>query len=296
MINTLHLNPHDAEYSKALHHVLTTGERNRSDRTGVSTISTFGVSTRYNLRQGFPLLTTKEVNWNAVVTELLWFIEGSNDERRLCELRHGTRDPSKKTIWTQNANAPYWIDRAKFVGDVGPVYGVQWRSWSTSDGRSVDQLTNVINLIKTDPYSRRMILSAWNVGEIGNMALPPCHVLAQFYVADVESEPKLSCALYQRSNDMFLGCPFNIASYALLTHMVAHVCGIGVGDFVHQSGDTHIYSNHEAMVLEQLSRTSYPAPTLVLNPQKTSIDDFNVDDIQLIGYNSHPRISAPMAL
>ena len=210
------------KYQQDLKYILENGQR-RPNRTGTDTISVFGMQTRYNLEEGFPAITTKKLAWKAVVSELLWFIEGSGDERRLAEILHGTRDQSKQTIWTANANAPYWKPKAFYEGDLGRVYGVQWRDWGPRIGDKVDQLTNLIEGIKKDPEGRRHIITAWNPGELNQMALPPCHLLAQFNVRN----GKLDCLMYQRSNDFFLGCPFNIASYSLLTHMIAQVCELG---------------------------------------------------------------------
>ena len=280
---------------------MTTGTT-RTDRTNTGTIGVFGMQQRYDLNKGFPAVTTKKLAWKAVVSELLWFIEGSGDERRLAEILHGTRDASRNTIWTGNAQADYWTPKAKFPGDLGRVYGVQWRHWATTAKRwisssesepvEVDQLQELIAGIKKDPYGRRHILTSWNPGELPDMALPPCHLLAQFYVANGQ----LSCQMYQRSNDFFLGCPFNIASYALLTHMVAQVCGLGVGEFIHTTGDAHIYSNHVTQVKEQLSREPLPLPILVMNPDVMDINSFTMDDFHLEGYQSHDAIKAPMAV
>ena len=300
-------------YLDALQQVLDTGVT-RSDRTGTGTIGLFGMQQRYDLGHGFPAVTTKKLAWKSVVSELLWFIEGSGDEKRLREILHGSRDSSKDTIWTANATASYWAPRAQYDGDLGRVYGVQWRHWRTPDMvkggsftnefghsfttqggvsiREVDQLQSLIEGIKADPYGRRHILTAWNPGELSAMALPPCHCFAQFYVAD----GKLSCQMYQRSCDMFLGVPFNIASYSLLTAMIAQVCGLAVGEFVHVLGDAHIYLNHVDQVKEQLSREPLPAPTLWLNPNITDITQFTMSDIRLDNYQSHSSISAAMAV
>ena len=301
------------QYHDALHTVLEQGTV-RSDRTGVGTIGMFGMQQRYDLSKGFPAVTTKKLAWRSVVSELLWFIEGSGDERRLAEILHGTRDLTKATIWTDNATASHWQHKAEYAGDLGRVYGVQWRHWRTPDIvkggsftnefghsfstkggvtiREVDQLIDLINGIKADPYGRRHILSAWNPGELQAMALPPCHCFAQFYVAD----GRLSCQMYQRSCDMFLGVPFNIASYSLLTAMIAQVCGLQVGEFVHVLGDAHIYLNHVEQVKEQLTREPLPAPTLWLNPEVTDITKFTMADIRLDNYTSHSSISADMAV
>jgi len=258
------------------------------------------MQTRYDLSAGFPAITTKKLAWKSVKAELLWFLEGSGDERRLCEIMHGTRDPNKKTIWTANATADYWKG-GHYEGDLGRVYGVQWRSWRNIviEGQLIrgstetDQITDVINSIKNDPFGRRHIVSAWNPGELDQQALPPCHIMFQFYVS---ADYKLSCQMYQRSQDVFLGGPFNIASYALLTHMIAQVCELDVGEFIHVSGDAHIYSNHKNAVGTQLSRRPYPLPTLWLNPKITDIEDFKMDDIELEDYQYHPAIYAPMAI
>ena len=292
-------------YLNALDHVLKHGTT-RTDRTGTGTISVFGMQQRYNLAESFPAVTTKKLAWKSVVSELLWFIEGSGDERRLAEILHGTRDADKKTIWTDNAGADYWRLKAEFNGDLGRVYGVQWRHWRTTDiewlrnedgkelvrNKEVDQLQQLIVGIKADPHGRRHILSAWNPGELKSMALPPCHCFAQFYVSD----GRLSCQMYQRSCDMFLGVPFNIASYSLLTHLIAQVCNLEVGEFVHVLGDAHIYLNHVEQVKEQCQREPLPAPQLWLNPDITDITKFTMDDIRLDGYTSHSAISAPMAV
>jgi thymidylate synthase len=300
-------------YLNALKEVLDKGSV-RGDRTGTGTISLFGMQQRYNLEESFPAVTTKKLAWKALTGELLWFIEGSGNERRLAEITHGTSEGTV-TIWTPNALAPYWKPSAEFEGDLGRVYGVQWRKWQTpiihskeifrddfgnyyNRGGSIhiketDQLIDLVNGIKTDPYGRRHILSAWNPGELDQMALPPCHMFAQFYVSQ---DNKLSCQMYQRSCDMFLGVPFNIASYSLLTAMIAQVCGLKVGEFVHVLGDAHIYLNHVEQVKEQLTREPLPEPTLWLNPDITDINKFTMDDIKLVGYQSHGTIKAPMAV
>ncbi len=303
----------EKQYLNALKQVLEEGTT-KSDRTGTGTISMFGMQQRYNLAESFPAVTTKKLAWKSVVSELLWFIEGSGDEKRLREILHGSAESSKNTIWTANATAPYWQPKAKFEGDLGRVYGVQWRHWrtpvehkqetfqddfGTTYNRSgsvhfkeVDQLKQLIDGIKQDPHGRRHILSAWNPGELEAMALPPCHILAQFYVAD----GKLSCQMYQRSCDMFLGVPFNIASYSLLTHLIAQVCNLQVGEFVHVLGDAHIYLNHVEQVKEQLSREPLLAPQLRLNPSITDITKFTMADIELVNYESHGAIKAEMAV
>jgi len=274
------------QYHDLLEDILNNGEV-KDDRTGVGTISVFGRQLRFDLSKGFPAITTKKLAWKSVKSELLWFIEGTGDERRLAEILHGSRDTTNSTIWTGNAQATYWLPKAKYDGDLGRVYGVQWRDW-----RGVDQLTKLIEGIKTDPNGRRHIITAWNVDELDQMALPPCHVLAQFYV----SNGKLSCHMYQRSVDVFLGLPFNIASYALLTHMIAQACDLKVGELIISTGDTHIYSNHIEQVKEQLSREEYPLPALFLNPEIKDIDKFAMDDILLFDYQSHGTIKADMAV
>ena len=294
------------EYLRHLNHILINGEE-REDRTGVGTKSIFGLQMRFDLRKEFPAVTTKRLAWRAVVSELIWFLEGSGDERRLAEILHGTRDTDKKTIWTANAEADYWKSKAKFDGDLGRVYGVQWRNWRTpvtlekkqfkgieytQANNSVDQVTKLISDIKRDPTSRRHILTAWNPGELDDMALPPCHVMSQFYVNNGE----LSCQMYQRSADMFLGVPFNIASYSLLTHMIAHACDLKVGDFVHTIGDAHIYNDHIDQVHEQIKRDPLPGPKLIIDCDSKDIFDIKMEHINLINYQSHPPISAPMAV
>ena len=279
------------QYLDALRQVLENG-KDRKDRTGVGTRALFGMQLRFNMEEGFPAMTTKKLAWKSVVSELLWFIEGSNDERRLAEILYGTRDGSKSTIWAANAEAGYWKPKAKFKGDLGRVYGVQWRKWKNFEGKETDQLKNAINLIKNDPTSRRIIVNAWNPGELDSMALPPCHTFFQFFVAD----GKLSLQMYQRSCDMFLGVPFNIASYSLLLHMVAQATNLKSGEFVHTLGDAHIYHNHFSQVKEQLSRKPLQLPSLKLNPKIKNIDDFRMEDIELVGYESHPPIKAPMAV
>jgi thymidylate synthase len=301
-------------YLNALQEVLNNGTV-KQDRTGTGTISQFGMQQRYNLAESFPAVTTKKLAWKSVVSELLWFIEGSGDEKRLREILHGSTESSKTTIWTANATAPYWQPKAKYEGDLGRVYGVQWRKWRTPvehkqetfkddfgstysrDGyvhfKEVDQLKSLIEGIKADPHGRRHILTAWNPGELELMALPPCHCFSQFYVS---ADGRLSCQMYQRSCDLFLGVPFNIASYSLLTAMIAQVCGLAVGEFVHVLGDAHIYLNHVEQVKEQLSREPLPAPTLWLNPDITDITKFTMADIRLDGYTSHATIKAEMAV
>lgn len=279
------------QYHQALEHILQNGKQ-KTDRTGVGTISVFGHQMRFDLRLGFPAVTTKKLAWKSVVSELLWFLEGSGDERRLAEILHGTRDSSKKTIWTANAEADYWKPKAKFEGDLGRVYGVQWRKWESPRwASSVDQVKNLIEGIKKDPSGRRHIISAWNPGELDRMALPPCHILSQFDVTD----GYLSCQMYQRSCDMFLGVPFNIASYSLLTHIIARECGLEVGEFIWTGGDCHIYNNHIDAVKQQLVRTPKDLPVLHFAAGK-KFDEYVVDDFVLEGYDPDPAIKAEMAV
>ena len=289
----------DKVYLDALKNILENGD-DRPDRTGVGTRSIFGLQMRFNLENGFPAITTKKLAWKAVVSELLWFIEGSGDEYRLREILHGDRYSQKRTIWTDNAEADYWVKRKlqRHPGDLGRVYGVQWRRWRKPLIRinkvvlqNHDQLLELIDGIKSDPYSRRHIISAWNPGELDIMALPPCHMMAQFYV----NNGKLSCQMYQRSADMFLGVPFNIASYALFTHMIAQVCNLEVSELIITLGDAHIYNNHFEQVKEQLKRDPKPLATLELNSEISVITEFDMEDIELVGYESHEAIKAPMA-
>jgi thymidylate synthase len=247
----------------------------KTDRTGVGTKSIFGHQLRFNLSEGFPLVTTKRLHLKSIIYELLWFLKGDTNIAYLKE--------NGVSIWDE------WADEN---GNLGPVYGAQWRSWPDADSGSVDQISEVINQIKNNPDSRRLIVSAWNVADLPKMALSPCHCLFQFYVA----EGKLSCQLYQRSADVFLGVPFNIASYALLTHMMAHVCQLAPGDFVHTFGDVHLYKNHVEQALLQLSREPFALPELKLNPQVDNIFDFTFSDIQILNYQSHSRIKAPVAI
>lgn len=261
-----------------------------SDRTGVGTRSLFAEQLRYDLRQGFPAVTTKKLAWKSMVAELLWFIEGSRDERRLAEIQFGTRDSDRTTIWTANANADYWKPKAAFYGDLGRVYGVQWRHWKKLDG-TIDQLKNLIEGLQKDPTGRRHILTAWNPGELDQMALPPCHMMAQFYIRN----NTLSCQMYQRSCDAFLGLPFNIASYALLTHLVAKTIGAEVGELIITLGDVHVYNNHFDAVRTQLSREQKRLPTLDI----TNVSDIwsvSLPDCKLVDYDYHPPIHAKMAV
>ena len=290
----------EVEYLNALRNILDNGQ-DRPDRTGVGTKSLFGIQLTFDLTKGFPAVTTKKLAWKSVVSELLWFIEGSGDEFRLREILHGDRYVDKKTIWTDNATAPYWVGKRlqRHQGDLGRIYGVQWRKWRKPLIRvnkvvlqNHDQLLELIEGIKQDPYSRRHIITAWNPGELELMALPPCHMMAQFYVAN----GKLSCQMYQRSADMFLGVPFNIASYALFTHMIAQVCNLEVGELIIALGDAHIYNNHIDQVNEQLSRQPLPLPSLQLNPEISVITDFGMEDIELLNYQSHDAIKADMAV
>jgi thymidylate synthase len=262
------------------------------DRTGIGTLRLFGTRMEFNLQDGFPVPTTKKFFFKSMAAELLWFLEGSSDERRLAEILHGTRDSSKHTIWTQNANADYWKDKASFEGDVGRIYGVQWRQWQGVDGQEYDQVRELLKTLKKEPTSRRMLINAWNSAELHKMALPPCHVLSQFFVED----NTLSCQLYQRSADMFLGVPFDIASYSLLTHLIAHVMGMKVGKFIWVGGDTHIYLNHLEQVREQLRRQPYRLPQLKIHKDVSNLFDFTLNDFSLENYQFHPSIPAPMAV
>ena len=262
------------QYLDLMRHVRDNGLR-RTDRTGTGTISLFGYQMRFDLSEGFPVVTTKKLHLRSIIHELLWFLKGDTNIRYLKE--------NGVSIWDE------WADEN---GDLGPVYGSQWRSWPAPNGQKIDQISNVIEQIRTNPDSRRLIVSAWNPAEVDNMALPPCHSLFQFYVSD----GKLSCQLYQRSADILLGVPFNIASYALLTLMIAQVCDLEAGDFIHTFGDAHLYLNHLEQVDLQLSREPYPLPTMTLNPEIRSVFDFTYDDITLNNYRSHPAIKAPIAV
>ena len=262
------------QYLDLLQHVLSNGNT-KSDRTGTGTQSVFGYQMRFDLSEGFPLLTTKKLHLRSIIYELLWFLKGDTNIKYLHD--------HKVSIWDE------WADEN---GDLGPIYGKQWRSWATADGEPIDQITQLIEQIKTNPDSRRLLVCAWNVGEIDKMALPPCHILFQFYVAN----GKLSCQLYQRSADIFLGVPFNIASYALFTMMIAQACRLRYGEFIHTLGDAHIYSNHIEQVKLQLNRQPRKLPIMKLNPEKKNIFDFDYEDFQLEGYNPHPHIKGDVAV
>lgn len=262
------------QYHDLLNHILSNGTQ-KGDRTGTGTISTFGYQMRFDLNEGFPLLTTKKLHLRSIIVELLWFLRGDTNIQYL-----------------KDNNVSIWDEWADAQGNLGPVYGYQWRSWPDGKGGTIDQITNVINQIKKNPDSRRLMVSAWNVADVDNMALPPCHSMFQFYV----SEGKLSCQLYQRSADTFLGVPFNIASYALLTMMMAQVCGLEAGDFVHTLGDAHLYSNHIEQAHLQLSREFRTLPTMKINPKVKSLFDFTYDDFELCNYDPHPHIKAAVAI
>lgn len=262
------------QYNDLLRHVMQHGTK-KEDRTGTGTVSVFGYQMRFDLQKGFPLVTTKKVHTRSIIHELLWFLKGDTNIKYLKD--------NGVSIWDE------WADEN---GNLGPVYGYQWRSWPSASGEHIDQISQLIDQIKKNPDSRRLLVNAWNVSEISKMKLPPCHILFQFYVAD----GKLSCQLYQRSADLFLGVPFNIASYALLTHMVAQVCDLEVGEFIHTLGDAHIYSNHFDQVNLQLTREPLPLPTLKLNPEVKNIFDFTYEDIAIENYQSHPAIKAAVAV
>ena len=262
------------QYLELLQYLLDRGAR-KEDRTGTGTLSVFGYQNRYNLQDGFPLITTKKLHTRSIIYELLWFLQGNTNIRYLQE--HGVR------IWNE------WADEN---GDLGPVYGGQWRAWQAADGRTIDQISDLIQQINTNPNSRRLIVSAWNVPEIRDMALPPCHAMFQFYVA----EGRLSCQLYQRSADVFLGVPFNIASYALLTLMVAQVCDLQPGEFIHTFGDVHLYSNHIEQAKLQLTRQPYPLPQMLINPAVKDIFAFKFEDFELLNYQAHPHIKAEVSV
>lgn len=262
------------QYETLMRHVYENGDE-KSDRTGTGTRSVFGYQMRFNLQEGFPLVTTKKLHLRSIIIELLWFLRGESNVR-----------------WLQERGVSIWDEWADEHGNLGPVYGVQWRSWPTPDGRHVDQITQLLDQIRSNPDSRRLIVSAWNVGELSNMALPPCHALFQFYVAN----GKLSCQLYQRSADIFLGVPFNIASYALLTHMVAQQCDLEVGDFIWTGGDCHLYNNHFEQVELQLSRQPYAYPKLNIKRRPSSLFEYEYEDFEILDYQSHPHIKAPVAV
>ena len=262
------------QYHDLLQHILDNGVK-KEDRTGTGTISVFGYQMRFDLNEGFPVLTTKKLHLRSIIHELLWFLKGDTNIQYL-----------------KDNNVSIWDEWADENGNLGPVYGSQWRSWPTADGHHIDQIKQVIDQLKNNPDSRRIIVSAWNVGEIENMKLPPCHAFFQFYVA----EGKLSCQLYQRSADTFLGVPFNIASYALLTMMMAQVCGLQPGDFVHTLGDAHLYSNHIEQTHLQLTRDFRPLPTMKINPEVKDLFDFKFEDFELVGYDPHPHIKAAVAV
>lgn len=262
------------QYVDLMRHVFEHGH-NKTDRTGTGTRSVFGHQMRFDLNQGFPLVTTKKLHLRSIIIELLWFLRGDSNVR-----------------WLQERGVSIWDEWADEQGELGPVYGVQWRSWPTPDGRHIDQITQLLNQIRQNPDSRRLIVSAWNVAEISNMALPPCHALFQFYVAD----GRLSCQLYQRSADIFLGVPFNIASYSLLTHMVAQQCGLDVGEFIWTGGDCHLYSNHLEQAQLQMSREPRALPKLVIKRKPESLFDYEFEDFEFVGYDPHPGIKAPIAV
>ena len=262
------------QYLELMRHVRDNGTR-KEDRTGTGTLAVFGYQMRFNLGEGFPLVTTKRLHVKSIIHELLWFLSGSQNTRYLTE--------NGVSIWNE------WADEN---GDLGPVYGVQWRSWGTADGRTIDQVSEVVRQLRETPDSRRIIISAWNVGELDDMALPPCHCLFQFYVAD----GKLSCQLYQRSCDIFLGVPFNIASYALLTHMLAQQADLGVGDFIWTGGDCHLYANHLEQADEQLTREPLPLPRLAIRRRPDSIFDYEYEDFEILNYEAHPHIRAAVAV
>ena len=273
--------PVRSQYEDFMRHVYTTGV-SKSDRTGTGTRSVFGYQMRFDLNEGFPLVTTKKVHLRSIIQELLWFLTGSGNNH-----------------WLKERGVSIWDEWAGLDGDLGPVYGVQWRSWPTPDGGHIDQISELVHTLQTNPDSRRMIVSAWNVADLPKMALMPCHALFQFFVAPSETphgKGRLSCQLYQRSADIFLGVPFNIASYALLTHMLAQQCNLHVGDFIWTGGDCHIYSNHHTQVEQQLSRTPFPYPTLHIRRKPPSLFDYQYEDFELLGYQCHAAIKAEVAV
>lgn len=295
------------QYLDLLKDILENGEE-RMDRTGTGTKSLFARHLRFDLQKGFPLVTTKKMGIKSISSELLWFLEGSCDERRLAEIQYGTRDSSKRTIWTENALADYWLPYARFLGDLGRIYGVQWRKWRSPTPTKlnhdkdylpsevptyIDQIKNIIEGLKKDPYSRRHLVIAYNPSELNQMALPPCHIFFQFWVS---SDKKLSCQFYMRSNDVPLGLPYNIASYALLTHMVAQVTDLAVGELIVTIGDAHIYLDQVDIIHEQLKREPYELPTLVMDPNIKDIDHFTLDSIELLNYNHHPKLEIPFSV
>ncbi|AGX88460.1 thymidylate synthase [Candidatus Symbiobacter mobilis] len=282
-VDVPHAAPHPvrSQYEDLLRHVGLYGVL-KSDRTGTGTRSVFGYQMRFDLHEGFPLVTTKKVYFRAVVLELLWFLRGDTN-----------------VCWLQERGCTIWDEWARPDGDLGPIYGAQWRSWPTPGGGHIDQMTQLMQTLRTDPDSRRMVVSAWNVADLDDMALVPCHALFQFYVtpaASARQRPRLSCQLYQRSADLFLGVPFNIASYALLTHMVAQQCDLDVGEFIWTGGDCHVYDNHADVVAQQLERTPYPYPTLRLRRHPPTLFDYEYDDVEVIGYQHHPALRAPVAV
>jgi thymidylate synthase len=262
------------QYHDLLKHILENGTQ-KGDRTGTGTLSVFGYQSRYDLSEGFPCMTTKKLHLRSIIVELLWFLKGDTNIKYL-----------------KDNNVSIWDEWADENGDLGPVYGYQWRNWPARDGGTIDQITNIVNQIKANPNSRRLMVSAWNVADVDNMALPPCHSLFQFYVAD----GKLSCQLYQRSADTFLGVPFNIASYALLTMMIAQVCDLEVGEFIHTMGDAHLYNNHIEQTNLLLTRDFRPLPTMKINPNVKDIFEFKLEDFELVGYDPHPHIKASVAV
>ena len=291
-------------YNELCKKIILTGTQD-IDRTGVGTVSLFGEQLRFNLQDGFPAVTTKRLAWKSVVSELLWFIEGSGDERRLAEILHGTRDESKQTIWTANANSGYWLPKSRYAGDLGRVYGVQWRHWRYVDENTplfksgalvrnydeVDQLKELIDGLISNPTGRRHIITAWNPGELKEMALPPCHVMCQFNVHDGN---KLSCSMYQRSCDLFLGIPFNIASYSVLTHLLAKHCGLEAYEFIHFMGNCHLYENAIDAAKLQIQREPYPFPTITIKQVRENIDDYQVEDFEVHNYINYNAIKVDM--